>query len=78
MLCNKRQTKKVMEDRLLFKFLKNEASAKEVREVLDWLDESPANREYLNALDEADFALQSGKRNSAGKDWNPRRRNARR
>jgi len=47
-----------MEDRLLFKFLKNEASAKEVREVLDWLDESPANREYLNALDEADFALQ--------------------
>ncbi len=42
-----------MEDRLLFKFLKNEASAKEVREVLDWLDESPANREYLNALDEA-------------------------
>lgn len=46
-----------MEDKVLFKFLKNEASKKEIREVLDWLDESPVNREYLNALDEADFAL---------------------
>lgn len=47
-----------MEDRLLIKFLKNKVSEKEIREVLDWLDESPANHDYLNALDEADFALQ--------------------
>lgn len=46
-----------MEDITLLKFIRNEATPQELDEVLDWLDACPENREYLNSLDDADFAF---------------------
>lgn len=45
-----------MNDRLLFEFLRNRTTPRQTREVLDWLDESPENRAYLDMLDNTDFA----------------------
>lgn len=46
-----------MDDRILIRFLQNEASEEEVREVVKWAKESPENQRYLNSLDFVDSAL---------------------
>lgn len=40
-----------MDDLLLYKFLRNEASEDEIKEVLDWLDADSANQRYFEGLD---------------------------
>lgn len=40
-----------MDDRLLYKYIKNEISEQEIRRVLDWLDADKENQRYLNELD---------------------------
>lgn len=44
---------KTMNSDLLLKYLDNEASDQEMREVLDWLEADPANRLELDRLDRA-------------------------
>ncbi len=46
-----------MEDRILLKFLQNKASDEEVRQVVEWVKESPEHQRYLNSLDFVDSAL---------------------
>lgn len=46
-----------MEDRILLKFIKNEASDEEVRQVVEWVKESPEHQRYLDSLDFVDSAL---------------------
>ena len=46
-----------MEDRILLKFLQNKASDEEVRQVVEWVKESPEHQRYLNSLDFIDSAL---------------------
>lgn len=45
-----------MEDQMLYRFIRNKTNPRETREVLDWLDESPEHRDYLNTLDNVEFA----------------------
>ena len=44
---------KTMNSDLLLKYLDNEASDQEMREVLDWLEADPASRLELDRLDRA-------------------------
>ncbi len=46
-----------MEDRILLKFLQNKASDEEVRQVVEWVKESPEHQRYLDSLDFIDSAL---------------------
>lgn len=46
-----------MEDRILIRFLQNEATEEEVRSVVEWVKESPENQRYLDSLDFVDSAL---------------------